>query len=76
MPQPPSPTTTNFLEYEGGWVMFVASETRSVELAAVVLIVPSLFLVLCCLTGLRLGETEPDWELTTPLLLEPRRKKS
>jgi len=56
--------------------MFVASETRSVELAAVVLIVPSLFLVLCCLTGLRLGETEPDWELTTPLLLEPRRKKS
>lgn len=55
---------------------FVASETRSVELAAVVLTVPLLVRVLCCLTGLRLGEIEPDWELMTPLLLEPRRRKS
>lgn len=38
---------------------FVASETRSVELAAVVLIVPLLVLALCCLTGLRRGEIDP-----------------
>lgn len=52
-----------------------ASETWSVELA-VVLEVPPLFLVLCCRTGFRLGEIEPDCDATTPLLLEPRRRKS
>ena len=56
-------------------MIFVASETLSVELVAV-LNVPPLCLVLCVRTGFRRGEIEPDWDATTPLLLEPRRKKS
>lgn len=55
--------------------MFVASDTRSVELAAV-LNVPPLCLVLCVLTGFRRGEIEPDCDATTPLRLDPRRRKS
>ena len=55
--------------------MFVASDTRSVELAAV-LSVPPLCLELCVRTGFRRGEMEPDCDGTTPLLRDPRRRKS
>lgn len=55
--------------------MFVPADTLSDELAAG-LTVPLLFLVLCCLTGCRRGEIDPDCEPRTPLLLEPRRRKS
>lgn len=46
-PHPPSPTTTNFFEYDGGWVMLVASDNRPVEeWLMFVLTVPLLVLVL------------------------------
>ena len=54
--------------------MLVAADTLSDELAA--LMVPLLFRVLCCLTGFRCGDIDPDCEFTTPLRLEPRRRKS
>ena len=57
-PQPPSPTTTNFLEYEGVCekvVMAVSSETPVEEK---VLMVPLLPLVLCCRVGFLLGDLE------------------
>ena len=81
LPHPPSPTTTNFFENDGGCVIFVAAETRSVEVFALALVptVPSLYLVLCCLTGLTgflRGDIEPGCASRAPLLLEPRRKKS
>lgn len=55
-------------------MILVPADTLSEELAA--LMVPLLFRVLCCLVGFRWGEIDPDCELTTPLLLEPRRRKS
>ena len=53
--------------------MFVDADTLSDELVA---LWPKLSLVLCCLTGFLRGDTEPDCDPRTPLLLEPRRRKS
>ena len=51
-PQPPSPTTTSFLEYAGGWVMLVAAERALVEVL-IVLTVPLLVRVLSRRLGRR-----------------------
>lgn len=45
LPQPPSPTTTIFLEYVGGSVTCVAADSRPEAELMVVLTVPSLDLV-------------------------------
>lgn len=57
-------------------MMFVLAETRSDELVADMLMAPLLFRVLCCLTGFLRGDTDPDCDPSTPLLLEPLRRKS
>jgi len=57
-------------------VMFVVADSLSDELVADMLTLPLLFLVLCCPTGFRRGEMDPDCDPNTPLLLEPRRRKS
>ncbi len=57
-------------------MMFVVADSLSDELVADMLTLPLLFLVLCCPTGFRRGEMDPDCDPNTPLLLEPRRRKS
>jgi len=58
-------------------VIFVPAETRSVEVLVLALfMVPTLWRVLCCPTGFRRGEMDPDCELRLPLRREPRRRKS
>jgi hypothetical protein len=42
LPHPPSPTTTNFFEKDGGCVMLVASDIRPLEKLVWVLVVPLL----------------------------------
>jgi hypothetical protein len=64
LPQPPSPTTTNFLEKAGGaetlaLVAAVASEKSAVSEVMFVLIVPLLVLVLWFRVGFLLGMSEP-----------------
>lgn len=54
LPQPPSPTTTSFLEYCGGSVMLVSR----VAVVAYELTVPLLCRSLGVRTGLRMGVTD------------------
>lgn len=58
LPHPPSPTTTNFYEYAGGWVMIVASDILSVDTLVFVLADPLLALML----WLRLRERRAELE--------------
>lgn len=47
LPQPPSPTTTIFFEYDGTSVIWVAADSRPDDELTVVLTVPSLERVRC-----------------------------
>lgn len=60
MPHPPSPTTTNFFEYDGGCVIFVASDILPVDMLVVVLTVPLLVRVLWLLVGFRFVEIDTE----------------
>lgn len=68
MPQPPSPTTTNFFEYDGGTVTEVPCESCEAcpdETLRSVLMVPLLTRVLWLRRGLRRGERGGVFSLST-----------
>lgn len=54
---------------------FVPAELPPNDMLVVVLTVPLLVLVLCCLSGFRRGEIDPVFEAFLSLITVPRRRR-